>query len=150
METRLYVMCLIFGSNERRAATCSSPFLMKCETHSYHACLTSEGKGDTHCIYASRIGCMYPKILGLAHSLPTLSKISKNFNLSLSLCLDRPGHSRCCRLPSLSTPLSSTPASELTAVLDPGPEHAGASIAPLKLATVVDLKHATTSTLPRS
>jgi hypothetical protein len=113
----------------------SSPFSMKCETHLYYMCLTSEAKQDTYYRCASLIGCLCPKILGHVLSLPTLSKIFKNFHLPPSLCL---GHHR---LLSSSTPPSSTRALECATVLDPSLEHAATILDTDPEHAAVDRKH---------
>jgi hypothetical protein len=73
-KTRLYVTCLAFGSNARRATTSSSPFSMKCETRPYYAHVPSEEKGD---------GCL-SQISSLTHSLSTLSSFSKHPSTAVS------------------------------------------------------------------
>jgi hypothetical protein len=112
-----YIVCLAFRSNGRRATMSTSPFSIKCDTCPYYAHLPSKAKGDTHYRYASLIWCSCPKISGSTRSLPTLSKISKNFHLPSSL---HSGH--CCNhLLSSSTHPSSTLALELATIIDPSP-----------------------------
>jgi hypothetical protein len=83
----------------------TSQFWIKYETHHYELVSLFNQMRDVPLLRASLIWFLCLKISGPMRSLPTHSKIFKNFHLPLSLC---PEHCCCRRLLSSSTPPPST------------------------------------------